>query len=107
MEDIITTIIEELREGKEVFTTMRGYTFNEVHSFLSVEDSDNLDKLHAWSTKPQTVAKAAELNDQIGTIYNRALNELAESIAPEVQQKRKQDAALAQAEDDATWRDMQ
>ena len=106
MEDIITTIIEELREGKEVVTTMRGYKFDDVHSHLSVEDSENLDQLHAWSTKPQTVADAANLNDQIGTIYNRALNELAENIAPEVQQKCKQDAALAQAEDNATWRDM-
>lgn len=106
MEDMITTIVEDLQNGETVFTTMRGYTFNDVHSFLSVEDSDNLDRLHAWSTKPQTVADAANINDQIGTIYNRALNELAESIAPDVAQKRKQDAALEYAEDNLNWRDM-
>jgi hypothetical protein len=85
---------------------MRSYTFNDVHSFLSVEDSDNLDRLHAWSTKPQTVAQAAELNDQIGTIYNRALGELAESIAHDVEQKRNQDAALEYVTDNENWRDM-
>lgn len=106
MEDIITTIIEELLDGETVFTTMRGYTFDDVHSVMALEDSEKLNKLYARCCKLNSVVDDCNLAQQIGILYRRAVSELAEKIAPDVEQKRKQDALLEKADFEATWRKM-
>lgn len=114
MEDMITTIVEELLDGQTVYTTEREYSYNDSAAFLTVEDSVDLDQLESKlvqmfmrrNGEGYRKDDAENVAMNIAFYHHRALLEMAKEIEPDVAQKRKQDAALDKAGDELNWRDM-
>lgn len=112
--ELVDQIMQELLDGQTVYTTERGYSYDDSAAFLSVEDFEALDQQESLLVQMFMRRNGEDFrkNDVVNVAMNiafyhhRALLEMAKHIEPGVAQKRKQDAALDKAGDELNWRDM-